>query len=210
MKSSSAISDKGALCFSFRDRRCAEHRDRATFSPPPTLPGPARALGETPPLHRVETIALRAGFPLALERRTLRFLFENEISRGAVFRREGSRPARRTLRRCFPDAFVVQIGANDGTAGDPLAGAFSKTRWSGLLVEPVPHLYEALVTRYHDRPGVRVERAAVSSSDGEAPLYRLRSVPGQTPEWFSQLATLNREVLLKHRSSIPETRVALD
>jgi FkbM family methyltransferase len=68
----------------------------------------------------------------------------------------------------------------------------------------VPHLYETLVARYRDRPGVRVERAAVSTRDGEAPLYRLRSVPGKTPEWFNQLATLNREVLLKHHASIPE------
>lgn len=97
----------------------------------------------------------------------------------------------------------MQIGANDGVADDPLADAFSKTRWSGLLVEPVPYLHEALVARYRDRPGVRVERAAVSSTNGEAPLYRLRRVPGQ-PEWFSGLATLDREVLLTHRPSIPE------
>jgi FkbM family methyltransferase len=104
----------------------------------------------------------------------------------------------------FPDAFVVQIGANDGTAGDPLVEGFRTTRWSGLLVEPVPYLYEMLVTRYRDRPGIQMECAAISTRDGEAPLYRLRSIPGQTPEWFNQLASLDREVLLKHRSSIPE------
>ena len=98
----------------------------------------------------------------------------------------------------------MQIGANDGSAGDPLVDAFSKTRWSGLLVEPVPHLYEALVARYRDRPGVRVERAAVSTRDGEAPLYRLRSVPGKTPEWFDLIGSLSREMLLKQRSAIPE------
>jgi len=61
-----------------------------------------------------------------------------------------------------------------------------------------------LAARYRDRPGVKIECAAISARDGEAPLYRLRSIPGQTPEWFNQLATLDREVLLKHRSSIPE------
>jgi FkbM family methyltransferase len=98
----------------------------------------------------------------------------------------------------------MQIGANDGVAGDPLVEGFRHTRWSGLLVEPVPHLYDMLVARYRDRPGVRIERAAVSTYDGEAPLYCLRAVPGESPEWFNQLATLDREVLLKHRSSIPE------
>ena len=132
------------------------------------------------------------------------FLHEVQIARGGDFRREENDRLIAVFADTFPDAFVVQIGANDGIAGDPLAGAFARTQWSGLLVEPVPHLYEMLVARYRDRPGVSVERAAVSTEDGDAPLYRLRAIPGQTPEWFNQLATLDRRVLLKHRSSIPQ------
>ena len=132
------------------------------------------------------------------------FLLRVEINRGAAFRRDESDRLIALFAEIFPDAFVVQIGANDGTAGDPLLEGFRKTRWSGLLVEPVPHLYEMLVARYRNRPGVEMECAAISTRDGEAPLYRLRSIPGQTPQWFNQLATLDREVLLKHRSSIPE------
>jgi FkbM family methyltransferase len=132
------------------------------------------------------------------------FLMEVRISRGVGFSRNEIDRLIALFAGVFPDAFVVQIGANDGTAGDPLVDAFSKTRWSGLLVEPVPYLYETLVARYRDRPGVRVERAAVSTKDGEALLYRLRSDPGKTPEWFNQLATLNREVLSRHRQSIPD------
>ena len=131
-------------------------------------------------------------------------LFDIRLARGPDFYRDQSDRLIALLAEIFPDAFVVQIGANDGSAGDPLAGAFSTTRWSGLLVEPVPHLYEALAARYRDRPGVRVECAAVSTHDGEAPLYRLRTVPGETPQWYDQLPTLNRDVLLKHRSFIPE------
>ena len=132
------------------------------------------------------------------------YLLDVQLARGTAFRRDEAGRLIALFAEVFPDAFAVQIGANDGTAGDPLVDAFSKTHWSGLLVEPVPHLYETLVAHYRDRPAVRIERAAVSTSDGEAPLYRLRSVPGTTPEWFGQLATLHREVLLKHRSSIPE------
>jgi len=132
------------------------------------------------------------------------FLLEVKISRGGDFRREESDRLIAFFADIFPEAFVVQIGANDGIVGDPLAAAFARTRWCGLLVEPVPHLYEMLGARYRDRPGIRRERAAVSTHDGEAPLYRLRAIPGQTPEWFNQLATLDREVLLKHRSSIPD------
>jgi FkbM family methyltransferase len=132
------------------------------------------------------------------------FLLEVQIARGGVFRRDENDRLVALFAEVFPEAFVLQIGANDGVAGDPLADAFSKTHWSGLLVEPVPYLYEALVARYRDRPDVRVERAAISARDGEAPFFRLRSVPGETPEWFNQLATLDRAVLLKHGSSIPE------
>jgi FkbM family methyltransferase len=131
-------------------------------------------------------------------------LLEVEISRGSIFRRDETDRLIALFAEIFPDAFVLQIGANDGVAGDPLVEGFRQTRWSGLLVEPVPHLYEMLLARYRDRPGMRVERAAVSTYDGEAPLFRLRTVPGESPEWFNQLATLDREVLLKHRSSIPE------
>jgi FkbM family methyltransferase len=132
------------------------------------------------------------------------FLLQVEINRGTDFRRDESDRLIALFAEIFPDAFVVQIGANDGTAGDPLVEGFRKTRWSGLLVEPVPYLYEMLVARYRDRPGIQFECAAISTRDGDAPLYRLRSVPGQTPEWFNQLASLDRDVVLKHRSSIAD------
>ncbi|MEY2490239.1 MAG: hypothetical protein QOC70_2181 [Verrucomicrobiota bacterium] len=194
----------GALHFSFNVGGAPNAAVEHLLPRPPALTGPARAWAK---FHRF--IALRrlrsarnssSRWNAALSA----FLLEIQITRGGAFGRTETNRLVALFADVFPEAFVVQIGANDGSAGDPLADAFSETRWSGLLVEPVPHLYETLVARYRDRPGVRVERAAVSARDGEAPLYRLRSVPGQTPEWFNQLATLNRQVLLKHVSSIPE------
>lgn len=195
---------EGALHFSFTVggdlQTVVEH-----LSPlPPALSQPARAW--TKFRHGLALRRVRAArdphsrWNAALSA----FLLEVQITRGGVFRRDENDRLVVLFAESFPEAFVVQIGANDGVAGDPLADAFSKTRWSGLLVEPVPYLYETLVARYRDRPEVRIERAAVSTHDGEAPFFRLRSVPGETPEWFNQLATLDRAVLLKHRSSIPE------
>jgi FkbM family methyltransferase len=195
---------EGALHFSFAAGGAPNTVVQQLSSPPPTPSGPARAWAKLcrfialQRLHSASNPSSRWNAALSA------LLLELEITRGGVFRRDETDRLIALFADIFPDAFVVQIGANDGSAGDPLVDAFSKTRWSGLLVEPVPYLYETLVVRYRDRPGVRVERAAVSTCDGEAPFYRLRSVPGATPEWFSQLATLNREVLLKHRSSIPE------
>ena len=193
-----------ALHFSFRAGGRPNTVIERLPRPPPAPPWPTRARAQ----FRRFCALLRLRFardPRSRWNAALSaFLLQVEINRGTDFRRDESDRLIALFAEIFPDAFVVQIGANDGTAGDPLVEGFRTTRWSGLLVEPVPYLYEMLVTRYRDRPGIQMECAAISTRDGEAPLYRLRSIPGQTPEWFNQLASLDREVLLKHRSSIPE------
>jgi FkbM family methyltransferase len=195
---------EGALHFSFAIGGALNTAVEYLSPPPPTPSGPSRAWAKFRRFIAVRRLRSARNSRSRWNAALSAFLLEIQITRGAVFRRDEADRLIALFADVFPDAFVVQIGANDGTAGDPLVDAFSKTRWSGLLVEPVPHLYETLMERYRDRPGVRLERAAVSMRDGEAPLYRLRSVPGTMPEWFNQLATLNREVLLKHRSSILE------
>lgn len=194
----------GALHFSFAVGGALKTVVEHLLPPPPAPSGLARRWARFRRLLALRRIRAardpRSRWNAALSA----FLLEVQITRGGVFRRHENDRLVALFAEVFPEAFVVQIGANDGVAGDPLVDAFSKTRWSGLLVEPVPRLYETLVARYRDRPEVCVERAAVSARDGEAPFFRLRSVPGETPEWFNQLATLDRAVLLKHRSSIPE------
>jgi FkbM family methyltransferase len=195
---------EGALHFSFAVGGKPHTVAESLAAPPPIPSGPARVWAK----FRRFVALLRRRFAANSASRwnaaLSAFLLEVQSTRGKSFRRDEADRLIALFADIFPEAFVVQIGANDGTAGDPLFHAFSRTRWSGLLVEPVPHLYEALVAQYRDRPAVQVERAAVSTHDGEAALFRLRRVPGKTPEWFDQLATLNREVLLKHRSAIPE------
>src|SRR6267143_1662074 len=195
---------QGALRFSFVVGGAPNSAVEHLSPPPPGLSGLPRAWAKFRRFIALQRSRSAQNSRSRWNAALSAFLLEVQITRGSVFRRYEIDRLIALFADVFPDAFVVQIGANDGAAGDPLVHAFSKTRWSGLLVEPVPHLYDALVARYRDRPGVRVERYAVSTRDGEAAIYRLRTVPGKTPEWFSQLATLNREVLLKHRSSIPE------
>jgi FkbM family methyltransferase len=193
-----------ALHFSFAVGG-APHTAVEHLPPPPVRPsGPARAWARFSRFLALRRLRSAHDPDSRWNAALSAFLLEVQMARGTAFRRDETTRLITLFAEVFPDAFVVQIGANDGTAGDPLVDGFSKTRWSGLLVEPVPRLYERLVARYRDRPAVRIERAAVSTRDGEAPLYRLRTVPGETPEWFGQLATLDREVLFKHRSSIPE------
>jgi FkbM family methyltransferase len=122
---------------------------------------------------------------------------------GALRRAEGD-----AILECFACAFrravVLQIGANDGAAGDPLARFFKDSAWTGVLVEPIPHLADALTRNHAGRKGVVVERAAISERNGEVRIFRLADEPGKTPVWFQQLASLDRNVLVKHRSMIPD------
>jgi len=195
---------EGALHFSFTVGGKPNMVVEFLAAPPPTPSGPSRVWAGFRRFIALQRLRFASNPPSRWNTALSAFLLDVQSARGGSFRRDEADRLIALFANIFPEAFVMQIGANDGAAGDPLFDAFSRTRWSGLLVEPVPHLYETLVARYRDRPGVRVARAAVSTHDGEAPLYRLRSVPGKTPEWFDQLATLNREVLLKHRSAIPE------
>ena len=195
---------EGALHFSFEVGGALKTVVEHLPPPPPALSGPARLWAKFRHFLSLRQAQAARNPESRWNAALSAFLLELQITRGGVFRREENDRLVTLFAEIFPEAFVVQIGANDGSAGDPLADAFSKTRWSGLLVEPVPYLCEMLAARYRDRPEVRVERAAVSTRDGEAPFFRLQHVPGETPEWFNQLATLDRSVLLKHRSSIPE------
>ena len=104
--------------------------------------------------------------------------------------------------RTFPTAAVLQIGANDGATGDPLARWFEQAQWSGVLVEPIPHLAASLARRYAARKNVTVERCAIGEGDGEARMFRIADSPG-APAWHQQLASFDRSVLLKHRAAIP-------
>ncbi len=74
------------------------------------------------------------------------------------------------LPRDRPITFV-QVGANDGVTNDPLAARIRSGRWRGLLVEPVPSAYEALVANYSGIDGLTFERCAIGAEPGTATFY---------------------------------------
>lgn len=194
----------GALHFCF-ECRGSEHQITKPLPIPPPRPSAAvRAWSHVLRLAYLVRARLAIN-PAARWRAALRaLLLEFRIKRSGALRRVEADRVLALFATNMPTAVVVQIGANDGAAGDPIGHLFARTQWRGLLIEPVPHLAEALRRRHLRNPAIQIEQAAISTHDGDASLYRLRTIPGQTPEWFEQLATLDREVLLKHRSSIPE------
>ena len=69
----------------------------------------------------------------------------------------------------------LQIGANDGRTNDPLFRFVQTTKWSGVMVEPHPISFNKLQTLYSDRPDIRLEQAAVTSTSGIISLYEPQS-----------------------------------
>jgi FkbM family methyltransferase len=66
---------------------------------------------------------------------------------------------------------VLQIGAFDGHACDPLFEVLQNENVSAILVEPQKIPYERLVAAYATNPRVRVINAALAEHDGVVKLY---------------------------------------
>lgn len=103
-----------------------------------------------------------------------------------------------------PDVFLVQIGSNDGKTNDPFFDSIVTRGWSALLVEPVPYVYERLAENHRGRAHVRTANVAISGRDEVRPFFHLRRDDrGDTPWWYDQIGSFDREQVLKSRDEIP-------
>jgi FkbM family methyltransferase len=101
----------------------------------------------------------------------------------------------------------VQIGAGDGVSGDPIHQLIIRHRWTGVMVEPVPYLFNQLTRNYAGLAGLRFENCAIGETSGNAKFWYLReSQNEQLPNWYNQLGTLKLENLLKHESELPDLK----
>src|SRR4051794_3262212 len=69
--------------------------------------------------------------------------------------------------RLNPHATFVQVGGE----AEPLRDVVVRSRWHGVVVEPVPGKAEELERTYASLGRVSVERAAVAAADGTEPFY---------------------------------------
>src|SRR5262245_48292496 len=60
----------------------------------------------------------------------------------------------------------IQIGANDGLRNDPIREFIVRDAWTGVLVEPLPDVFDLLKKNYSGRAAARLEfvNAAISSA----------------------------------------------
>ena len=69
--------------------------------------------------------------------------------------------------------YIVQVGANDGSAFDPLTDSIRTHRIPALLVEPIPDLFERLRRTYEGLPDLIFENVAIAEDEGTRSFYRV-------------------------------------
>ena len=112
----------------------------------------------------------------------------------------------RAFARTYPDAVFVEIGANDGDKHDHLRPLIIANGWRGVLVEPVPYLFERLRANYAGVARVQFENAAIAEADGALDFYHLPEAPPDErehlPEWYDTIGSFSRETVMRHATAI--------
>ena len=109
--------------------------------------------------------------------------------------------------RAHPRARFVQVGSHDGVSFDPISAQVRSRRWTGVMVEPVPYLFDRLQVHFGGSRRVRLENAAISADPGPRPFFHLAEDPdpaADLPSWYDALGSFRRDVVLSHRDAIPD------
>ncbi len=108
----------------------------------------------------------------------------------------------RLLQRGARDFFFIQVGAFDGISQDPITRYIGQFDLRGVLIEPQPGPFARLADNYRDQRRLTLVNAAVAETEGTRDFFTVRAgVPGM-PEWSQQLASFDRNNIVKHRDGI--------
>lgn len=115
----------------------------------------------------------------------------------------------RRFAEAFPDAFFVEIGANDGVQHDHLRPFVLHGNWRGIMVEPVPYVFERLRRNYEGIDRVALENAAITADgDDDLPFFHLCDAPpderATLPDWYDGVGSFSRAAILSHADAIPD------
>lgn len=95
--------------------------------------------------------------------------------------------------------FFVQIGANDGVKGDPVRRHVQRYNWTGLLVEPVPHIFADLRRNYAGQRGLNFANVAITETDGVDTMFAAVQLPNGHTNPLSPISTFDPKIIEKHR-----------
>ena len=106
--------------------------------------------------------------------------------------------------------FFVQVGSNDGLQGDPICGLINRySNWRGMLIEPVPFIFERLKQNYNYSDRFIFENVAISNKSGSRKFYYVsrkakEELGDKLPYWHDQLGSFDKNHILKHIDGILE------
>ena len=107
-----------------------------------------------------------------------------------------------------PAARFVEVGSNDGDQHDHLQRFIRTTAWRGVMVEPVPYIFERLRRNYDGLERVALENAAIGLHDGSAPFWFLVDASEEErrglPDWYDGIGSFSKESVLGHAVHIPD------
>jgi FkbM family methyltransferase len=131
-----------------------------------------------------------------------------ELQRRRLRRKLAGQRLLRAFANVHPEAFFVEIGANDGAQHDHLRPFILECAWSGIMVEPVPYVFERLRRNYPGLDRVLLENSAVADRDGELPFYYLIEPRPEDldrlPAWYDGIGSFSRDAVLSHVAHIPD------
>jgi len=108
-----------------------------------------------------------------------------------------------------PSVFFIQIGANDGISNDPLYRFVVRFGWEGILLEPLPEVYEILTDTYRGNEKLLLLNAAISDQDGRRTIYTVR-MDGVVFQKAHQFSSFRKESLLKQTVWVPDIEQRLE
>lgn len=89
------------------------------------------------------------------------------------------------------DLFFVQIGANDGVMSDKLNKFIRKYKLKGILVEPMPDVYQTLLLNYKDQQQLMFENCAIGRENKSVQIYRFKPGSKVPNEFYHGLSRLD-------------------
>lgn len=95
-----------------------------------------------------------------------------------------------------PDFYLVQIGANDGLANDPIRPLVKEFHMKGLMVEPMPDFFSRLTMNYADEPQLGFENCAIGTEDGEVSLFRFKPDTPLPNNFYHGMARFDKDYML--------------
>ena len=114
----------------------------------------------------------------------------------------------RAFAEAYPSAVFIEVGSNDGDQHDHLKPLIHSGAWSGIMVEPVPYVFERLRANYGHLDRVALENVAISDEADRMPFFHLEQASEDDrsvlPPWYDAIGSFSLDAVMSHRDKIPD------